>query len=165
MAQGFKRVHDFNGAEQNGADGYPVDVVDGVRQNTGLAYLTAEVRSRSNLNIVCGELGTGVTALAWALSMLGYRCCSDMTDLPSQEYRALFDGGRTQLFDAYVNVGSIGPSELLHLAKMFPESRFIATSYCEEACHCSGKHGLASTHAEDDCVDSARQSDLSLGNA
>jgi choline dehydrogenase len=51
VAQGFKRVHDFNGAEQNGADGYPVDVVDGVRQNTGLAYLTAEVRNRPNLTI------------------------------------------------------------------------------------------------------------------
>jgi choline dehydrogenase len=51
VAQGFKRVHDFNGAEQNGADGYPLDVVDGVRQNTGLVYLTAEVRRRPNLTI------------------------------------------------------------------------------------------------------------------
>jgi choline dehydrogenase len=51
VAQGFKRVHDFNGADQNGADGYPVDVVDGVRQNVGLAYLTAEVRRRPNLTI------------------------------------------------------------------------------------------------------------------
>jgi choline dehydrogenase len=52
VAHGFKRVHDFNGAEQNGADGYPVDVVDGVRQNTGLVFLTADVRARSNLNII-----------------------------------------------------------------------------------------------------------------
>ena len=52
VAHGFKRVHDFNGAEQNGADGYPVDVVDGVRQNTGLAYLTAAVRARPNLTIL-----------------------------------------------------------------------------------------------------------------
>lgn len=51
VAHGFKRVHDFNGAEQNGADGYPVDVVDGIRQNTGLVYLTAEVRRRPNLTI------------------------------------------------------------------------------------------------------------------
>ena len=51
VAQGFKRVHDFNGAEQDGADGYPMDVVDGVRQNVGLVYLTAEVRRRSNLAI------------------------------------------------------------------------------------------------------------------
>ena len=51
VAQGFKRVHDFNGAEQNGADGYPVDVVDGVRQNVGLVYLTEQVRRRPNLTI------------------------------------------------------------------------------------------------------------------
>jgi choline dehydrogenase len=54
VAHGFKRVHDFNGAEQNGADGYPVDVVEGIRQNTGLAYLTASVRARPNLTIVGG---------------------------------------------------------------------------------------------------------------
>lgn len=51
VAHGFKRVHDFNGAEQNGADGYPVDVVDGVRQNVALVYLTAGVRARPNLTI------------------------------------------------------------------------------------------------------------------
>ena len=51
VAQGFNRVHDFNGAEQNGADGYPVDVVNGVRQNVALVYLTAEVRQRPNLTI------------------------------------------------------------------------------------------------------------------
>jgi choline dehydrogenase len=51
VGQGFKRVHDFNGAEQNGADGYPVDVVDGVRQNVGLVYLTEQVRRRPNLTI------------------------------------------------------------------------------------------------------------------
>ncbi len=44
-------MHDFNGAQQNGAYGYPVDVVDGVRQNTGLVYLTADVRRRPNLTI------------------------------------------------------------------------------------------------------------------
>jgi choline dehydrogenase len=51
VAHGYKRVHDFNGAEQNGADGYPVDVVDGVRQNVGLVYLTEQVRRRPNLTI------------------------------------------------------------------------------------------------------------------
>ncbi len=51
FAEGFKRVHDFNGVGHNGAGGYPVDVVDGVRQNVGLVYLTAEVRRRPNLTI------------------------------------------------------------------------------------------------------------------
>jgi choline dehydrogenase-like flavoprotein len=69
VAHGFKRVHDFNGAEQNGADGYPVDVVDGVRQNVGLVYLTAEVRRRPNLTIrgdvnIDRVLFDGTTAIA-----------------------------------------------------------------------------------------------------
>lgn len=51
VAAGFKRVHDFNGAEQYGAGGYPVNVVDGVRQSTALAYLTTDVRRRPNLAI------------------------------------------------------------------------------------------------------------------
>jgi choline dehydrogenase len=40
VAQGFKRVHDFNGAGQNGADGYPLDVVDGVpaEHRAGLSH-------------------------------------------------------------------------------------------------------------------------------
>ena len=51
VAHGFKRVHDFNGAEQNGVDGYPLNVVDGIRQNAAMAYLTADVRRRPNLTI------------------------------------------------------------------------------------------------------------------
>jgi choline dehydrogenase len=54
VASGFKEVSDFNGADPNGAGGYPVNVVDGVRQSTALAYLTADVRSRSNLSIIGG---------------------------------------------------------------------------------------------------------------
>ena len=55
VAHGFKPVHDFNGAEQRGTGGIPVNEVDGVRQNTALAYLTASVRSRPNLAIL-GEV-------------------------------------------------------------------------------------------------------------
>ena len=43
VAVGFKRVYDLNGADQNGAGGYPVNVVNGVRQNTALVYLPGEV--------------------------------------------------------------------------------------------------------------------------
>ncbi len=48
---GFRHIADFNGAEQNGIGPYPLNVVDGVRQNTGIAYLTEEVRHRPNLTI------------------------------------------------------------------------------------------------------------------
>jgi choline dehydrogenase len=51
VAEGFSRVEDFNGPEPQGVGGYPVNVIDGVRQNTGLVYLTEEVRNRPNLKI------------------------------------------------------------------------------------------------------------------
>jgi choline dehydrogenase len=51
VAHGYKRVHDFNGPEQNGVGGHSLNVVDGVRQNSALAYLTVEVRRRANLTI------------------------------------------------------------------------------------------------------------------
>lgn len=53
-AMGLARVSDFNGAEQNGVSPYPLNVVDGRRMNTGIAYLTDEVRRRPNLTIKGG---------------------------------------------------------------------------------------------------------------
>ena len=50
-AAGLARVSDFNGAEQNGVSPYPLNVVDEKRINTGIAYLTDEVRARPNLSI------------------------------------------------------------------------------------------------------------------
>ncbi|MFD3563140.1 GMC family oxidoreductase [Streptomyces sp. NPDC058686] len=49
--EGFKRLKDVNGTEQNGVTAYQLNVLAGVRQNTGMAYLTDEVRSRPNLTI------------------------------------------------------------------------------------------------------------------
>src|SRR3954462_11192281 len=51
-AEGFHRVEDFNGPGYEGVGGYPVDVVEGVRQNTGLVYLTQQARDRPNLTIL-----------------------------------------------------------------------------------------------------------------
>ena len=50
-AAGFAYVSDFNGATQDGVGPYPLNVVDSVRVNTGMAYLTAAVRARPNLVI------------------------------------------------------------------------------------------------------------------
>lgn len=50
-AVGLRHVSDFNGATQYGVGPYPLNVVDGVRINTGMAYLTAAVRARPNLAI------------------------------------------------------------------------------------------------------------------
>ena len=72
MAHGFKRVHDFNGAEQNGTGGAPLNVVDGFRQNAAMAYPTPQVRRRPTLTIrgdvtvdrvlFDGKTATGVVA-------------------------------------------------------------------------------------------------------
>lgn len=51
VAAGFDRVEDFNAAEQHGVGPYPLNVVDGIRQNTGIVYLDAEVRARPSLTI------------------------------------------------------------------------------------------------------------------
>src|SRR5260221_842706 len=50
-AIGLTRISDFNGAAQHCLGAYPLNVVDGVRINTGMAYLTAAVRARSSLAI------------------------------------------------------------------------------------------------------------------
>ena len=50
-AEGFPVVADFNGPDPSGVGGYPVNVIHGVRQNTGLVYLTEAVRNRPNLKI------------------------------------------------------------------------------------------------------------------
>src|SRR5258708_18470356 len=50
-ALGFKYIDDFNATEQHGIGPYPLDVIDEVRQNTGITYLTEQVRRRPNLTI------------------------------------------------------------------------------------------------------------------
>lgn len=50
-AVGLPRVSDFNGADQHGVSPYPLNVVDGRRINTGMAYLSDAVRRRANLTI------------------------------------------------------------------------------------------------------------------
>lgn len=51
VAEGFPVVEDFNGRSPSGVGAYPVNVIDGVRQSTGIVYLTEEVRNRPNLKI------------------------------------------------------------------------------------------------------------------
>jgi choline dehydrogenase len=51
VAEGFPCTKDFNGPDPGGVGAYPVNVVDGVRQNNGIVYLTEEVRDRPNLEI------------------------------------------------------------------------------------------------------------------
>ena len=75
-----------------------------------------------------GEGGSGLTALAAALAMLGYRCCSDLSELPASEQTSLFEKKHSRLFNAYVNIGSLGSHELVELARVYRHARFIITT-------------------------------------
>ncbi|PMY59831.1 MULTISPECIES: GMC family oxidoreductase [Pseudomonas] len=51
VANGFRVIDDFDGADAKGVGPYPMNIVDGVRVNTGIAYLDNAVRARGNLQI------------------------------------------------------------------------------------------------------------------
>ena len=51
LSQGFKEILDFDGAEADGVGAYPMNIVNGVRINTAMSYLSADIRARSNLHI------------------------------------------------------------------------------------------------------------------
>lgn len=75
-----------------------------------------------------GSEGSGLSSLAMALSMLGYRCCSDLQDLPAMELEHLLAGRPGRVFDAYVNIGSL-QAKVRRLGERYPQAKFImATS-------------------------------------
>jgi len=77
-----------------------------------------------------GPPGSGLSSLAMALSMLGYRCCSDFDSLPPSEFKLLMIDGRTRVFDAYVNIGLL-ESELATLVHRYPSGKYIWMSGAE----------------------------------
>ena len=70
-----------------------------------------------------GALGAGLSSLAMALSMLGYRCCSDFNDIPESELESLL-AGNARVFDAYVNIESLRP-EVQVLIERYPDAKYI----------------------------------------
>ncbi len=74
-----------------------------------------------------GPEGSGLSSLAMALSMLGYRCCSDFQVLPSAELERLLKGGGDRVFDAYVNIGSLD-ANIRELQSRYPRAKFILTA-------------------------------------
>lgn len=61
-----------------------------IKQNKNLPFLSAY-----------GDENSGLTTLAEALSMIGYRCCSNLASMPNIELVR----DKKQNFNAYVNVG------------------------------------------------------------
>jgi GR25 family glycosyltransferase involved in LPS biosynthesis len=74
-----------------------------------------------------GDEGSGLTSLAMALSMLGYRCCSDLQSLPDEERAQLLSGSIDRVFDAYVNIGAL-MSSVATLRERYPGAKFIVTA-------------------------------------
>ena len=74
-----------------------------------------------------GAAGSGLSSLAMALSMLGYRCCSDLQELPETEFEQLLAGRTNLVFDAYVNIGSL-QVKVRTLREQYPRAKFIITT-------------------------------------
>jgi GR25 family glycosyltransferase involved in LPS biosynthesis len=74
-----------------------------------------------------GPPNSGQSSLAMALSMLGYRCCSDLDELPSLESTRLREGNVDRVFNAYVNVGCLR-SMIGDLRRGYPKAKFIVTA-------------------------------------
>ncbi|MBD0780094.1 family 16 glycosylhydrolase [Maribacter sp. ANRC-HE7] len=99
---------------------------------TTIGAITSEGASLFNIRpterpiFAFGHEGSGQTSLGMALSMLGYRCCSDFEDLPNREKQRLFEGSDDRVFDAYVNIGSLN-ARVGKLKAKYPKAKFILT--------------------------------------
>ena len=74
-----------------------------------------------------GPANSGHSSLAMALSMLGYRCCSDLQTLPAPELARLLDGGGDRVFNAYVNIGCLD-ARISELRNRYPNAKFLVTA-------------------------------------
>lgn len=78
--------------------------------------------------IALGAERSGLTALAKALSMVGYTCLSDIDVFPLGELERLRTGRKGRIFNAYVNIGSIDSASINAISDAYPQALFIATS-------------------------------------
>jgi hypothetical protein len=100
---------------------------------TTIGAITSEGASLFNIRpteqpvFAFGPEGSGHSSLAMALSMLGYRCCSDLHALPAPELERLLEGRGDRVFDAYVNIGSLDASGR-ELRNRYPKAKFVLTA-------------------------------------
>lgn len=87
-----------------------------------------QVRPTKRPVFVFGPRGSGLSSLAMALSMLGYRCCADLHAIPRREHELLLAGRGDRIFDAYVNIGSLA-CETDSLRRHYPQAKFLITGY------------------------------------
>ena len=100
---------------------------------TTIGAITSEGASLFNIRpneqpvFAFGPDGSGHSSLAMALCMLGYRCCSDLQGLPAPELERLLEGRGGLVFNAYVNIGSLG-ANVRELRSRYPNAKFILTA-------------------------------------
>ncbi len=100
---------------------------------TSIGAITSEGASLFNIRpteqpvFAFGDYGSGTSSLAMALSMLGYRCCSDLRDIPASELDRLLAGRSDRVFNAYVNIGSLA-GHVKRLRDQYPTAKFILTA-------------------------------------
>lgn len=100
---------------------------------TTIGAINSEVASLFNISpfeipvFAFGSEGSGQSSLAMALSMLGYRCCSDFEDLPSCEIKRVFEVKDDRIFSAYVNIGTLY-ARVWELKSRYPKAKFILTA-------------------------------------
>lgn len=78
-----------------------------------------------------GAQGSGLTSLAMALSMLGYRCCNDLNHIPNNEFEKLLAVSEHCIFNAYVNIASLSNYVGL-LIQLYPNAKFIVTGKADQ---------------------------------
>lgn len=84
-----------------------------------------------------GTPGSGLSSLAMALSMLGYRCCSDFDQIPECELEGRLVGRTDCVFDAYVNIESLKPHVRM-LTQRYPHAKFIVI---DDVAGAADRHG------------------------
>ena len=75
-----------------------------------------------------GPPRTGLSSLASAISILGYRCCSDVARICDAEKALLFSSDGHQSFDSYVNIGALTPDSVSELKRIYPTAKFVLTT-------------------------------------
>jgi choline dehydrogenase len=106
VESGYAGVEDLNVDRLEGAALHDLNIVDGVRQSSSDAYLTASVRSRPNLEVMTG-------ALVRRLIISEARCTGVEVDQ---------QGARLELLasEVVLSAGSIGSPQLLMLSGIGP---------------------------------------------
>jgi GR25 family glycosyltransferase involved in LPS biosynthesis len=104
-----------------------------------------------------GPPGSGLSSLAMALSMLGYCCCSDLDQIPECEFERLIAGRADCVFNAYVNITSLG-SHVRMLVLRYSSAKFIVigdetgkvNAYSEEMMDALKGADVVRLHGDDD---------------